>query len=104
MPPIDARAARRAPEPGGPPVRSDDGLVLFFEAHEDLDIPPHAHGAQWGVLIKGALTLVMDGVTHEIRPGQTYSIPAGCVHSAKLAAGSVAMDVFEEADRYEIDR
>ena len=29
-------------------------------------------------------------------------IEAGIVHSARVAAGSVVLDVFEEADRYPI--
>ncbi|WP_255566529.1 hypothetical protein [Rhodovulum sp. 12E13] len=36
------------------------------------------------------------------RPGESSVIAAGVVHSARVAAGPVVLDVFEEADRYPV--
>lgn len=81
-------------------VRSDAGLVVFFDFHQDLSLPPHSHEGQWGTCFEGEVKLTIEGVTHTYRPGETWNIPAGAVHSAEIKAGTKAMDVFEEADRY----
>ena len=81
-------------------VRSDAGLVVFFTFLKDFDLPPHSHGAQWGSVIEGAIEFTIGGVTRRYGPGDSYDIPAGTVHSARINAGTVAVDVFEEPDRY----
>ncbi|MCI4664832.1 MAG: cupin domain-containing protein [Neomegalonema sp.] len=81
-------------------VKSDQALVVYFEAHQDFEIPEHSHGVQWGCMIHGELELTIDGVARICTPGDHWEIPAGAPHSAKLKAGSRVMDVFEEADRY----
>jgi quercetin dioxygenase-like cupin family protein len=83
-------------------LRTDDGLAVFFTFHEDVELPPHSHKAQWGTVIRGELELTRDGETRSFGPGESYFIPADVVHSARVAAGSVVLDVFEEADRYPI--
>lgn len=81
-------------------MRTDHGLAVFFTVREDIELPPHSHGAQWGTVIEGRLDLTMNGETRAYGPGESYDIPAGTVHSAKVHAGSLVFDVFEEADRY----
>jgi quercetin dioxygenase-like cupin family protein len=81
-------------------VRSDAGLVVFFTFLKDMELPPHAHKAQWGTVIEGELILTIGGETRTYRPGDSYLIPAGVEHGAKVKAGSKVIDVFEETDRY----
>lgn len=81
-------------------VRSDAGLVVFFTFLQDMEVPPHAHKAQWGTVIEGELVLTVGGVVKTYRPGESYTIPAGVEHGAKVTAGTKVIDVFEEADRY----
>lgn len=83
-------------------IRSDAGLVIFFTFHRDLDLPIHAHGAQWGTVVEGEIDLTIGEVTRTYRPGDSYSIPAGVRHGARIKAGTRVIDVFEEADRYPI--
>ncbi|WP_166415577.1 cupin domain-containing protein [Cochlodiniinecator piscidefendens] len=83
-------------------VRSDQGLVVFFTFHKDMHLPPHSHKAQWGSVINGEIEFTIGDETRIYRPGDSYSIPEGVVHSANIKAGSVVIDVFEEADRYPI--
>ena len=63
-------------------------------------MPEHQHGALWGTLVHGSLELTIDGETRTYAPGDSWNIPAGAPHAAKLKAGSLAIDVFEEPDRY----
>ena len=81
-------------------VKSDQGLVVFFTFLKDMDLPPHAHGAQWGTVVEGEIEFTIGDDTRIYRPGDSYSIPAGVVHGAQIKAGTRVIDVFEEADRY----
>lgn len=81
-------------------MRTDKGLAVFFSIHEDTELPEHAHGAQWGTVIAGSVTLTMNGETRTYGPGETYDIPAGTPHAVKVPAGSVLLDLFAEPDRY----
>ena len=85
-------------------IRSDQGLVVFFSFHRDMDLPMHKHGAQWGSVIEGEITFTIGDDTRVYRPGDSYSIPAGVMHGAKIRAGTRVVDVFEEADRYPLRR
>ncbi|MBX9845649.1 MAG: cupin domain-containing protein [Xanthobacteraceae bacterium] len=81
-------------------VRSDAGLVVFFRFHQDFSLPPHSHGHQWGTVIAGEVALTIDGSTRRYGAGETYDIPAGVVHGVGVTAGTLALDVFAEAERY----
>lgn len=76
------------------------GQAIFFRAEEDFEVPPHAHGAQWGIVVTGDLELTVEGETRTCGPGDTYSIGAGETHSARLGAGTCVIDVFQDPDRY----
>ena len=83
-------------------IRSDAGLVVFFDFLQDVAIPPHAHKGQWGTVVEGEIELTIDGVPRVFGPGASYDIPAGTVHAVRIKAGTKAIDVFEEPDRYPI--
>lgn len=83
-------------------VKSDSGLVAFFTFLKDMELPMHSHGAQWGTVVEGEIEFTIGGETKIYRAGDSYSIPAGVKHGAMIKAGTRAIDVFEEADRYAI--
>jgi quercetin dioxygenase-like cupin family protein len=83
-------------------MRTEQGLAVFFTFHEAVELPAHSHCAQWGTVLAGEIALTRDGVEQVFGPGESYTIAAGVLHSARVAAGSVVLDVFEEADRYPI--
>lgn len=85
-------------------VRSDDALVVFFTFHKDMTLPMHAHGAQWGSVIRGEIEFTIGGETRTYRPGDSYFIPPGVQHGAIIKAGTHVIDVFQEADRYPLKR
>ena len=85
-------------------IGSPEGLVVFFTFLQDMDLPAHAHGAQWGTVIEGQLELTIGDETAIYRPGDSYTIPAGVMHSARITAGTQVIDVFEDADRYTLLR
>jgi quercetin dioxygenase-like cupin family protein len=83
-------------------IRSDAGLVAFFTFHKDMTLPMHTHGAQWGSVIEGEIVFTIGGVTRTYRPGDSYTIPEGVEHGATIKAGTRAIDVFQEPDRYRL--
>lgn len=89
------------PNSTGYMLRSPDGLLLFFEFTADTDLPVHSHGAQWGTVLEGQITLTIGGETRVYRPGDSYSIGAGVEHGGKISAGTKVIDFFEDADRYQ---
>ncbi|MCA0272463.1 MAG: cupin domain-containing protein [Proteobacteria bacterium] len=81
-------------------LRSGAGLAVFFTFHRDMDLPFHSHKAQWGTVLEGEIEFTIGGATRTYRAGESYSIGAGVVHGGKIKAGTVALDIFEEPDRY----
>lgn len=81
-------------------LRAPEGLTVFFTFHQPMILPPHSHGAQWGVVVAGEIAMTIGGETRICRPGDSYDIPAGVTHSAEIAAGTRVIDVFEEPGRY----
>ena len=81
-------------------LSSPHGQLLFVQAFEDVEIPPHSHKAQWGTVIEGQVELTVSGTTTIHTKGSTYFIPAGAVHGGIFRAGTVAIEYFEDIDRH----
>ena len=81
-------------------LASPHGQAVFFRAPEEFEVPPHAHGAQWGIVVTGRLHLTVDGEARTYEPGDIYDIPSGAEHGARLEAGTSVIDVFQDPDRY----
>lgn len=82
-------------------VPSDQVLTMFYEIDNDVEIPEHSHGAQWGVVLEGSMVMIIDGETRTYQRGDTYYVPPGASHITRIAAGYRGIDVFADADRYE---
>ena len=81
-------------------LQTGQALAMFYEIPDGVDVPEHAHGAQWGVVLEGTVEFTIDGVTKTYRKGDTYSVPDSAAHSAVISPGFVGIDVFADADRY----
>ena len=44
--------------------------IVFFDIAPIGAIPPHAHGAQFGLMIEGEMELTIGGETRRYRPGE----------------------------------
>ena len=76
-------------------IAGPHGQTVFFRAAERFEVPPHAHGAQWGIVVTGTLHLTIDGESRTYAPGDTYDIPAGAEHSAVHEAGYCVIEVIK---------
>jgi quercetin dioxygenase-like cupin family protein len=54
-------------------VKSEAGLVVFFTFLQDLVLPPHSHGAQWGTVVAGEIEFTIGGQTRVYGPGDSHS-------------------------------
>ena len=81
-------------------LQSESGLAMFNESDADLTVPEHSHGDQWGVVIDGRIELTIGGRAATYARGDTYFIPAGTPHSARIHAGFRALDFFADRNRY----
>ena len=81
-------------------LQGDCGQVLFNESAVELDVPEHSHGDQWGVVLSGRIELTIGGHPRRYGRGDTYFIPAGVPHKARIHPGFRAVDYFADRDRY----
>ncbi len=81
-------------------ISGPHGQAVFFYVAERTEVPAHAHGAQWGVVVSGILHLTINGDARTYEPGETYDIPEDAEHSAVLEAGCAVIDCFQDPDRY----
>jgi quercetin dioxygenase-like cupin family protein len=78
-----------------------DHQIVFFDIQPVGKVAPHSHGAQWGIVIEGEMTLTIDNQTRIYRKGDYYNIPAGVSHSAEFNTRTRVMDFFEDRERYQ---
>ena len=85
-------------------LQGESQQVLFMEFENDIAIPEHSHQAQWGVVLAGEIELKIGEETHHLRKGDTYFIPNGAVHSARIKKGYKDITLFNQKDRYTIKK
>lgn len=81
-------------------VQAGEQQFIFMEFEEDVDIPPHSHEAQWGVVLDGEMDITISGKLHQLRKGDSYFIDKDEIHSAKIKAGYKDLTLFNQKDRY----
>jgi mannose-6-phosphate isomerase-like protein (cupin superfamily) len=51
-------------------------------------------------VVEGEIELTIGGVARVFKPGDSYTIPAGVIHSARMLTPVKAIDFFNEPARY----
>ena len=74
--------------------------VAFMQFSETIEVPEHRHDDQWELALAGAVELDCGGTSRRYEGGESFFIPAGTPHSAKVHAGYKALIVFNSPDRY----
>jgi len=80
--------------------QANDHQLVFMDIAPIGEVAPHAHGAQWGVVIDGAMELTIGDKTQTYRKGDSYFIPKGTVHSARFRTRTFVIDIFADKKRY----
>ncbi len=74
--------------------------IIFMNFENDAEIPEHSHAAQWGVVLDGEIELIVNGEKFILKKGDTYFIPKGVKHSARIKKGYKDLTLFDQKDRY----
>ena len=75
------------PWPGvrGRVLQLDHATMIVFDLDPKIVVETHKHEVeQFGVVIKGSLAMVIAGEQRILTPGDTYRIPAGAAHGARV--------------------
>jgi len=81
-------------------LQGKDQQVIFMVFERDVEVPQHAHEAQWGVVLDGEIDITIGGVTRTCRKGDSYFIPKDVQHGARIRRGYKDITVFNQQDRY----
>ena len=70
--------------------------IGFVDIDPKVQVPEHRHeNEQVGFVLRGSVTMVVDGQSRELRVGETYTIASQLPHSAKAGKDGVSVvDVF----------
>ncbi|MBU7015391.1 MAG: cupin domain-containing protein [Theionarchaea archaeon] len=85
-------------------VQGEASQIIFMEFSEDVAVPEHSHEAQWGVILDGEIELTIGGETHIFSRGDTYYIPKGVLHRARIKKGFKDMTFFNQKERYTLKK
>ena len=80
--------------------QGENQQIVFMNFESDAQIPEHSHQAQWGVVLDGEIELTIAGKQRTFKKGDTYFIPEGVKHGAKIKAGYKDLTLFDQKDRY----
>jgi quercetin dioxygenase-like cupin family protein len=70
-------------------------LTTEFLLDKDTDLPVHSHPQeQTGYLVSGNMIMTIGDEEHIVRPGDSWCIPGGVDHGARILEDSVAVEVF----------
>lgn len=76
-------------------VYGEKTLMVEFRLAKGADLPAHQHPhEQTGYLVSGRIDLTIDGIVHEVYPGDSWCIPGEAAHAALAHEDSVALEVF----------
>lgn len=81
-------------------IQAGDQQLVFMAFDRDLEVPEHAHCAQWGVVLEGEMQLTVEGNTQRLKKGDTYYIRQHQKHSARIRKGYRDLALFDEPNRY----
>lgn len=84
--------------------QGQDQQIIFMEFAEDIELPPHAHKAQWGFVLEGRIDFKIGEDFKTYRKGDYYYIPEGVTHCGHIYAGLMVMDHFDQPDRYGVKK
>ena len=76
--------------PGGVTIyltKAESHVVYYLTAAEELDYPPHAHAAQFAVVLEGRIDITTSEGTKSYCKGDRYCLPAGTEHCVKIHSG-----------------
>jgi len=83
--PRDLPLFDRSPGAKGRVLQTDHATMIMFDLDPKTVVETHKHEVeQFGVVVKGSLAMIIAGEQRILTPGDTYRIPAGTAHGARV--------------------
>lgn len=80
-------------------LEARDSDVLFASYPAGTEIPAHSHDTDnHGVITRGELILIMDGVERHISAGEWYHVPANAIHAARFEEDTDEIEFWFKSD------
>ena len=78
------------------PLFGERAMLNLIEFEPGATVPLHSHPhEQLGIVLRGLLVLIVDGVEHPLGPMEGFFLPGGVEHSAYCGPeGVLQLDVF----------
>ncbi len=78
------------------PLFGDGAMLNWIEMEPGAVVPLHSHPhEQLGYVVRGQITMTIDGVDYVMRPDDGYTLPGGLEHGAVAGPeGCLVIDVF----------
>ncbi len=76
--------------------------VAFLQIPNDSSVPEHFHAAQLEIPLEGSADVTIGGVVKTYGRGESFYVPAGIPHSAKVKGPYAAVIIFDSPDRYAV--
>lgn len=74
---------------------TDEAMICQFFLQRGTIVPQHNHmNDQVGYVVFGSIELTIGDQTQICHPGDSYAIPGGIMHGAKILVDSLLIDVF----------
>ena len=74
---------------------TDEAMLCEFFLERGVDVPPHSHmNDQVGYIVYGKIEVTIGEEVRLLSPGDSYAIPGGVIHSAKVLSDTLEIDVF----------
>ncbi|MFB7906538.1 cupin domain-containing protein [Kitasatospora sp. NPDC056076] len=82
-------------------VGDGQGQTVLWSFPEGGSVPAHRHGPQLGIVVTGAVHLERGGERRTVRAGESFEIPDGQSHGARVDGGTTVIEVYWEKGRHE---
>jgi quercetin dioxygenase-like cupin family protein len=80
--------------------QGENQQIVFMSFGEEAEVPEHSHEGQWAVILDGEIELTIGDKTRTYRRGDTYFIPKGVKHGARIKKGYKDLTLFDQKERY----
>lgn len=81
-------------------AQSQTHQTLYMHFSKPVALPEHSHADQVGFVLSGSIELTVAGQKFVYGKGDSYHIPAGVRHSAKIFENYADITIFMQPDRY----
>ena len=81
-------------------VNGENEQVVFMEFEKDVELPEHSHESQFEIVLEGKVDYFENSIKHTYKKGDSFFVPKGKKHSAKIYAGYTSVTFFNQKDRY----